>query len=149
MAWPGRLYGAVALGSALGALARYLLSLGLLAWFGAGFPLGTLVVNVAGSFLIGLYATLSEPGGRLPASPATRLFVLAGFCGGFTTFSIFSLETLFLIESRAFHLAALNLSASVILWLAAVWLGWRIGARLNRQVGQAPGWPSGSGDGQA
>ncbi|RST86721.1 fluoride efflux transporter CrcB [Aquibium carbonis] len=135
MSRTARLYGAVALGSALGALARYLCSLGLLAVFGAGFPVGTLAVNVAGSFLIGLFATLTEPGGRLLASPPARQFVLAGFCGGFTTFSVFSLETLFLLESRAFHLAALNLGVSVILWLAAVWLGWRIGARLNRLKG--------------
>jgi fluoride exporter len=132
MAEPGKLYGAVALGSALGAVARYLCSIGILTWFGLGFPLGTLAVNVVGSFLIGFYATLTEPGGRLLASPAARQFVLAGFCGGFTTFSIFSLETVFLIESREFHLAALNVCGSLILWLTAVWLGWRAGARLNR-----------------
>jgi len=131
MAEPAKLYVAVALGSALGALARHLCSVGILAWFGPAFPLGTLLVNVAGAFLIGLYATLSEPGGRLPASLAARQFVLTGFCGGFTTFSIFSLETVFLIESRAFHLAALNVSASLVLWLIAVWLGWRVGVRLN------------------
>ncbi len=131
MTAPARYYGTVALGSALGAVARYLCSIGFLAWFGPGFPLGTLFVNVAGSFLIGLYVTLAEPGGRLQAGPGARQFVLTGFCGGFTTFSIFSLETVFLIESRAFHLAALNLCASIVLWLIAVWLGWRLGARLN------------------
>ena len=135
MAGPARYYGAVALGSSLGALARYLCSLGLVAWLGPGFPLGTLAVNVAGSFLIGLYATLTEPGGRLPARPRTRQFVLTGFCGGFTTFSVFSLETVFLVESRAFDLAALNVGASIVLWLIAVWLGWRLGARLNRLRG--------------
>ena len=135
MAGPGRIYGAVALGSGLGAVARSLCSIGILNWLGPGYPLGTLVVNVIGSFLIGLYATLSEPGGRVRASPAARQFVLAGFCGGFTTFSIFSLETVFLIESREFHLAALNVCTSLILWLTAVWLGWRAGARLNRLEG--------------
>jgi len=131
MAGPGRIYGAVALGSGLGAVARSLCSIGILNWLGPGYPLGTLAVNVIGSFLIGLYATLSEPGGRVRASPAARQFVLAGFCGGFTTFSIFSLETVFLIERREFHLAALNVCISLILWLTAVWLGWRAGARLN------------------
>jgi fluoride exporter len=134
MAQLGKLYGAVALGSALGAVARYLCSIGMLMWFGSGFPLGTLAVNVAGSFLIGFYATLTEPGGRLQAGPATRQFVLAGFCGGFTTFSIFSLETVFLVESREFQLAAIYVGASLVLWLAAVGMGWRAGARLNRQT---------------
>ena len=135
MAEPNRIYLAVMLGSSLGASARFLCSLGLLAVLGSGFPWGTLAVNVAGSFLIGLYATLTEPGGRLLASPARRQFVLAGFCGGFTTFSIFSLETLFLFEARAFGLAAANVAGSLVLWLIAVWLGYRIGARLNRLRG--------------
>lgn len=130
-----RIYAAVMLGSSLGAVARYLCSLGIVAVLGTGFPWGTLAVNVLGSFLIGLYATLTGPDGRLLASPARRQFVLAGFCGGFTTFSIFSLETVFLLEAGAFALAAANVAASVILWLAAVWLGYRIGARLNRLKG--------------
>lgn len=127
-----KLYAAVALGSSLGAVARYLCSLGFLALLGPSFPWGTLAVNILGSFLIGLYATLTEPGGRLLASPAARQFVLAGFCGGFTTFSIFSLETLFLIEDRAFALAAVNIFVSLVLWLTAVWIGYRVGVRLNR-----------------
>jgi fluoride exporter len=95
-----RLYAAVAAGSALGALARFLCSLALTGLLGPAFPWGTLAVNGLGSFLIGLYATVSEPGGRLRAGPAWRHFVIAGFCGGFTTFSIFSLETLLLVEAR-------------------------------------------------
>lgn len=134
MTEPAKLYGAVALGSALGALARYLCSLGFVVCFGAGFPVGTLFVNVTGSFLIGLYATLTEPGGRLSVSTAARQFVLAGFCGGFTTFSVFSLEMLLLVESGAHHLAALNLLGSVVCWLIAVWFGWRVGVRLNRST---------------
>jgi fluoride exporter len=113
-----RLYAAVAAGSALGALARFLCSLALTGLLGPAFPWGTLAVNGLGSFLIGLYATVSEPGGRLPAGPAWRHFVIAGFCGGFTTFSIFSLETLLLVE--------------VALWLVSVWIGHRIGSRMNR-----------------
>ena len=135
MAGPARLYAAVALGSALGSLARFGVSLGALAAFGPGFPFGTLAANVAGSWVIGLYAALSEPGGRLVASPAQRLFVLAGFCGGFTTFSIFSLETLRLAAAGAFGLAALNVALSVALWLMAVWFGYRAGMRINRLKG--------------
>ena len=135
MAENTRVYLSVMFGSALGSVARYLCSLALLSAFGPAFPWGTLAVNVLGSFLIGFYATLTEAGGRMLASPAHRQFVLAGFCGGFTTFSVFSLETIFLIESRAFMLAAANVVVSLILWLIAVWLGYRTGARLNRLKG--------------
>jgi CrcB protein len=127
-----RLYAAVAAGSALGALARYLCSVAAVALLGPAFPWGTLTVNVLGSFLIGLYASLSEPDGRLLASPAQRQFVMAGFCGGFTTFSIFSLETLLLVDRQEFHLAAIHVTVSVALWLASVWIGYRIGSKMNR-----------------
>jgi CrcB protein len=122
----------VAAGSALGALARYLCSVAAVALLGPAFPWGTLTVNVLGSFLIGLYASLSEPDGRLLASPAQRQFVMAGFCGGFTTFSIFSLETLLLVDRQEFHLAAIYVTVSVALWLASVWIGYRIGSKMNR-----------------
>ena len=135
MTMPGRLYLAVGLGAMLGSVARALVSLALLQLLGPGFPWGTLVVNVLGSLLIGLYATLSEPGGRIFASPARRQFVLAGFCGGFTTFSIFSLETLLLVERGAPALASANIVASVLLWLMAAWVGYRIGMHLNRLKG--------------
>jgi CrcB protein len=127
-----RLYAAVAAGSALGALARYLCSVAAVALLGPAFPWGTLTVNVLGSFLIGLYASLSEPDGRLLASPAQRQFVMAGFCGGFTTFSIFSLETLLLVDRQEFDLAAIYVTVSVALWLASVWIGYRIGSKMNR-----------------
>ncbi|ULB12448.1 fluoride efflux transporter CrcB (plasmid) [Cereibacter azotoformans] len=130
-----RIYSAVALGCSLGAVARYLCGLWVLELAGHGFPWGTLVVNVAGSFLIGLYATLTGPDGRLMVGPARRQFVMTGFCGGFTTFSVFSLETLFLLERQEVALAGANVAASVLLWLIAVWLGSRIGARLNRLKG--------------
>ena len=127
-----RLYLAVALGSALGAVARYLCSLWLVQLTGPGFPWGTLAVNVAGSFLIGLYAALSGPDGRLLASPTERQFVMTGFCGGYTTFSIFSLETVRLIEAGRHALAGLNVSVSVVLWLGSVWAGWALATRINR-----------------
>lgn len=128
----GRLYLAVGVGGMLGALSRALVSLGFLHLLGPGFPLGTLVANVFGSLLIGLYATLTEQGGRIPASPARREFVLAGFCGGFTTFSIFSLETVLLVEQGEIRLAAAYLGGSLLLWLLAVWTGCRLGQWLNR-----------------
>jgi CrcB protein len=132
-----RLYLAVGGGAALGSVARAAVSLALLALLGPGFAWGTLVVNVLGSFLIGLYATLTEPDGRLMAGPALRQFVLAGFCGGFTTFSIFSLETVFLAARGAWGLAALTVGLSPILWLLAVWIGYRLGLRINRLKGSA------------
>ena len=130
-----RIYLAVAGGAALGSSARYLASLGMLAWLGAGFAWGTLLVNVLGSLLIGLYATMTEPDGRLNHPPVIRQFVLVGFCGGFTTFSIFSLETLLFLERGAVALAGLNVAGSPLLWLAAVWIGHRIGLRVNHLKG--------------
>jgi CrcB protein len=135
MARQSRLFLAVGLGASLGSVSRYLTSMGLVQWLGPGFAWGTLTVNVAGSLVIGLYATLTEPDGRLMAGPAMRQFVLAGFCGGFTTFSIFSLENLLLAESGAYTLAAINVAVSVVLWLLAAWIGYRIGARVNRLKG--------------
>lgn len=131
MAASTRLYAAVAAGSALGAMARFLCSLALTGLLGPAFPWGTLAVNGLGSFLIGLYATVSEPGGRLPAGPVGRHFVIAGFCGGFTTFSIFSLETLMLIDAQAIGPAVAYVAASLVTWLTLVWVGFLIGARLN------------------
>ena len=135
MTAPWRLFLAVGLGGMLGSVARALVSVGLLHALGPAFPWGTLAVNAAGSLLIGLYATLTEPGGRVFASPAQRQFVLAGFCGGFTTFSIFSLETLLLVQQGTPALAGLYLGASLLLWMLAVWGGHRIGRRLNRLRG--------------
>ncbi|GGG28315.1 putative fluoride ion transporter CrcB 1 [Caldovatus sediminis] len=133
-----RLYAAVAAGGALGSVARHLCSLGALALLGPAFPWGTLLVNTAGSFLIAFYAALTEPGGRLFAAPATRQFVMAGFCGGFTTFSIFSLESVRLASSAAPWLAGAYVLASLVLWLAAAWLGHLLAQRLNRLRGMRP-----------
>ena len=127
-----RLYVAVGLGSGLGAASRYLCSLGLVTVLGTGFPWGTLIVNILGSFIIGFYATLTEPGGRLFPDPATRQFVLAGFCGGFTTFSIFSLETLLLAQRGSLFFAGANVAASLVLWLVAAWAGHAVAQRANR-----------------
>ena len=130
-----RLYLAIGIGGMLGSVARSLVSLAMLSLMGPGLAWGTLTVNVLGSLLIGLYATLSEPGGRIRASAAQRQFVLAGFCGGFTTFSIFSLETVLLAAQGTPGLAALNIGVSLVLWLLAVWCGYRIGQHLNLRAG--------------
>lgn len=127
-----RLYVAVAAGGALGSVARYLCSAAALAFPGPAFPWGTLAVNTVGSFLIGCYATLTEPDGRVFATPAARQFVVAGFCGGFTTFSVFSLESIRFLEAGAPALAATYVMASVALWLAGVWTGHRLARRMNR-----------------
>ncbi|WP_439576306.1 fluoride efflux transporter CrcB [Elioraea sp.] len=126
------LYAAVALGSALGGTARWLAGEALHDWAGSGFPWGTLFVNVTGSFLIGIYAALAGPDGRLLASPRQRQFVMTGLCGGYTTFSIFSLETVRLVEAGRPALATLAVGVSVVLWLVAVWLGWTLATRINR-----------------
>jgi CrcB protein len=130
-----RTYLAIAAGGALGSVARYLCGLAALAQFGPAFPWGTLTVNVAGSFLIGLYATLTEPDGRLFVTPAMRQGVMGGFCGGFTTFSIFSLESVRLLESGQLPLAAGYVLVSIGSWMLAVWFGHRIAGRMNRLRG--------------
>jgi len=130
-----RVYLAIAAGGALGSVARYLCALAALSLFGPAFPWGTLGVNVAGSFLIGLYATLTGPDGRLFVSPTMRQGVMGGFCGGFTTFSVFSLESILLYEAGRWALAAAYVLVSAATWLPAAWLGHRVAQRMNRLRG--------------
>ena len=112
---------AIAAGGALGAVLRYAVSTATYALLGRGFPWGTLVVNVAGSLLMGLlYVLLVE---RLGLGPHWRAALLVGLLGAFTTFSTFSLETFALVEEGAWALAAANVVASVLLCLTAVWAG--------------------------
>jgi len=125
-------YISVALGSIVGGVARFLVSVLFLSQLGSGFPWATLFVNVTGSFMIGFYAALTGPDGRLFVSPRQRQFVMVGICGGYTTFSAFSLETLQLVQSGNIQAASLNLLVSVVGWLTAVWLGHALAARLNR-----------------
>jgi CrcB protein len=127
----GWTYLAVALGSAVGGTARWVASEALAG--GAGFPWGTLFVNATGSWLIGLYAALTVPGGRIAAGPLQRHFVMTGICGGYTTFSVFSLETVRFLEDGRLGLAGLNIGVSVVGWLAAVRCGYALGAWCNRQ----------------
>ncbi len=113
----------IALGSALGGMARQGLSSAVSHAFGATFPWGTLIVNIAGSFIIGLFATLTGPDGRIFAGTLPRQFVMIGVCGGFTTFSSFSLQTLSLVNDGEWLYAGLNIGASVVLCLIGVWAG--------------------------
>jgi CrcB protein len=122
----------IALGSALGGVLRYWCS-GLVARpVGETFPWGTIVVNVVGSLLIGLFATVSGPDGRLLVGTMTRQFVMLGLFGGFTTFSSFSLQTLTLAQNGEWAQAATNIVGSVLLCLLGVWLGHALAIAINR-----------------
>jgi fluoride exporter len=122
----------VALGGAVGTLLRYWCSGLVAAAIGETFPWGTLTVNVIGSTLIGLFAALVGPDGRLLLAPDLRQAVMIGMFGGFTTFSSFSLQTLALIQDDEWLFAAGNVLLSVALCLGGVWLGWSVGALINR-----------------
>src|SRR5579863_8555013 len=105
-------------------MARYGCSGLIGAWSGQTFPYGTLVINIAGSLAIGLTAALTAPEGRLLVPGDIRQFVMVGLCGGFTTFSAFSLQTLTLAQDGEYVRAGLNIGGSVVLCLLAVWLGY-------------------------
>ena len=120
----------VALGGALGSVSRYWLSGLVASRFGETFPWGTLVINVTGSFIIGIFAALAIPEGRMdPQSRAfTTQFLMIGVCGGYTTFSSFSLQTLNLLRDREWLYAGGNVLLSVVLCMVAVWLGYLLGS---------------------
>ncbi len=122
----------IALGSALGGAGRYWCSGVIARHIGETFPWGTLTVNVVGSLLIGLLATLTEPDGRLLMSATTRQFFMIGLFGGFTTFSSFSLQVLYLVRDGQWLPASLYILASVALCLVGVWLGHALGVAINR-----------------
>ena len=129
------LYAVVSVGSIIGSVLRALASLAALGWFGPGFPWGTLFVNIVGSLVIGFYATITGPDGRIFVSMYQRQFVMTGICGGFTTFSAFSLEAFQWLHAGKVALAGLYVGVSVITWLASVWLGHALASRLNRLGG--------------
>lgn len=114
----------VAIGGALGSVARFLIGNLIQERAGPGFPIGTLVVNVTGSLLLGFLAesTLANT-----ASREVRVFLTAGLCGGYTTFSTFSLETVRLLGTGDHRRAAINVGASVILSLLATGAGLALG----------------------
>ena len=125
----------IALGSAIGGVARYWTS-GLVAHqFGETFPWGTLVVNVLGSFVIGLIATLTSPDGRIFIGSDARQFLMLGICGGYTTFSSFSIQTLELVRDGEVFRAGGYIILSVVLCIVAVWLGHIAAVSLNQLKG--------------
>jgi fluoride exporter len=121
----------IAVGSALGGIGRFACSRTIALWFGVTFPWGTIAVNVTGSFAIGFFAAMTGPGGRVMVAPDFRQFVMVGLCGGYTTFSSLSLETLELLRNRDFAEAGANVLLSVLLCMVAVWLGYVAASLLN------------------
>ena len=118
-----REYTAIGVGGALGSMLRFAASNYVAQRHGDAFPLGTLLVNVTGCFLIGFLAAVADAEGRLLLNPFWRQFLMVGMLGGYTTFSSFSLQTLNLARSGAWFQAGLNAALSLILCLLAVWVG--------------------------
>ncbi|MCK4841498.1 MAG: fluoride efflux transporter CrcB [Methylococcales bacterium] len=130
---------AVALGGSFGAVLRFLISTGVYQWLGRGFPYGTLAVNIIGSFLIGLMteALILE---RISISMEFRTAILVGLFGSLTTFSTFSLDTLYLIEQGHFAKASINVVSSVVVCVFAVWIGITFGKMLFLNTGGVVHW---------
>jgi CrcB protein len=125
-------YLAIGVGSALGGLARYACGALAVALCGPDFPWGTIVINILGSLVIGGFGTLTGPDGRVYVGPLGRQFVMVGLCGGYTTFSAFSLETLDLLHAARPLAAGANIALSVMLCLIAVWGGHVLAQRVNK-----------------
>jgi fluoride exporter len=121
----------VAIGSAAGGIARFWASGAVARLIGETFPWGTMLVNIVGSFIIGFVATLTAPDGRVFVGSTARLAIMTGFCGGFTTFSSFSLQTLNQLNDGEYLQAGANIGLSVFLCLAAVWAGSAVAASIN------------------
>jgi fluoride exporter len=121
----------IAIGSALGGIARHAVGLAVAQKWGSTFPWGTLTVNVAGSFAIGAFAAFIGISERPPTTQFVREFAMIGFLGGFTTFSAFSLQTLQLLRDGKIALAFANAGLSIVACLFAVWLGYALVARFN------------------
>jgi CrcB protein len=123
------------IGGGLGSIARFAGS-GLVAhWFGETFPWGTMIVNITGSFVIGFFAAITSPDGRWLVSSEFSRFFVVGICGGYTTFSSFSLQTLQLARDGEWLKAGGNVVLSVVLCLLAVWLGYVLAMQLNKMKG--------------
>jgi CrcB protein len=111
---------AVFVGGGIGSMTRYFVSRQMLVLFGSAFPVGTLVVNVLGSFLIGVIATLIA---NKPQHDLFQFLLITGFLGGFTTFSAFSLETWKLLSTGQLEMGLLNILLNVLLSIFFVYLG--------------------------
>jgi len=111
----------IALGGAIGSISRYGAQVSIYRLYPSVFPAGTFLVNLTGCLLIGIFYGLSEKGNLL--TPEWRLFLTTGFCGGFTTFSTFAYENVDLIRSSDFLYAGLYIAGSIVLGIAAVFLG--------------------------
>ncbi|MBV9554829.1 MAG: fluoride efflux transporter CrcB [Alphaproteobacteria bacterium] len=120
----------IAAGGALGSMARFWLAAVVAEIMGPQFPWGTILINILGSFAIGFFGTFTGPAGRVIASFNARAFVMVGICGGFTTFSAFSLQTLDLARESHWAQAGGNVALSVVLCLLAVWTGHALAAAL-------------------
>jgi protein CrcB len=122
----------IALGGAVGSVARAWMTNAMLRAVGSHFPWGTILINIVGSFIIGLFGALTTSDGRYTAHPDARAFVMVGICGGFTTFSSFSLQTLDLVRDGRLGAAFANIALSVVLCLSAVTAGYTSAMVLNR-----------------
>ncbi|MCE0742886.1 fluoride efflux transporter CrcB [Acetobacter sicerae] len=120
----------IALGGAAGTLLRYWVGLATARW-SQSLPWGTILINVTGSFAIAFFAALTAGGGRLQVSDTARLVFMVGICGGYTTFSSFSLQTLDLLRNGAPERALLNIGLSVALCMISVSAGYFAGQALN------------------
>ena len=127
----------VAIGGAMGSLGRFWLNGLVSEKFGFSFPWGTMLINITGSFIIGIVGALTSPEGRMDSQ--SRMFVaqffMVGICGGYTTFSSFSLQTLNLLRDREWLYAGGNVVFSVVLCMIAVWLGYLLGSTFNSLKG--------------
>jgi CrcB protein len=119
-------------GAGVGGVLRFWCSAWAARSFGETFPWGTMIVNVVGSVLIGAFATLTGPDGRMLVGSMARQFVMVGVFGGFTTFSSFSLQTLNLVRDGEWAAAGTNIALSVVLCLLGVWLGHVAATAINR-----------------
>jgi len=121
----------IAIGGAIGSVARFWCSGFAARLIGETFPWGTIVINVVGSLIIGFFAELTGPDGRIFVGTTGRQFVMVGLCGGYTTFSAFSLQTLNLMNDGEWLQAGGNIVLSVVLCLIAVWLGHILALSIN------------------
>jgi len=127
------LYLAAGAGAAIGGMARFWISGLAAALISETFPWGTYIVNLIGSSFLGFFASLTAPEGRLLLPASTRVFVMVGVCGGLTTFSTFSLETLNLARDGQMWKASLNIAATLVSCLIGVWCGYMLATAVNQR----------------